>query len=105
MRRCWIRASAVMTESQDMTFKAQGPREEGEKGLGTTVMSRMVHLSSSPGAAGLCEASPALREKAAGGPGKSPVSCFCSQPRGGSCFPAEAGVLVPILLRALFFLA
>lgn len=83
MRRCWITASAVVTESQDMTFKAEGPREEGEKGLGTTVMSRMMHLSSSPGAAGLCEASPAVREKAAGGPGKSPV-CFCSQPRGRS---------------------
>ena len=90
VRRCWITASGVVTESQDMPFKAEGPREEGEKGLGTTVISRMVHLSSSPGAAGLCEASPAVLEKAAGGPGKSPVCC-CSQPRGQSWgFPEEA---------------
>lgn len=31
-----------MTESQDLIFKAEGPREQGEEGLGTAVMSRMV---------------------------------------------------------------
>ena len=39
---CWTAATVVATESHDRTFKAERLREEGENGLETTGMTRMM---------------------------------------------------------------
>ena len=73
-----------MTESQDITFKAGGPREEGEEGLGAAGMSRMVPPQSQPRSSRAVRGKPAPPEELQEGQARARAPASALHPEAGA---------------------